>query len=96
MSQQNFLENGVRTIILVDEADRFMNSKSSVVQSLKRFLENCSQDYHCTIFATTNNPLDIPSALRSSSRMPIKGAIDPPDKINSALVFKHVLKVCRM
>lgn len=94
MSQQNFLENGVRTIILVDEADRFMNSTSSIVQSLKRFLENCSQDYHCTIFATTNNPLDIPSALRSSSRMPIKVAIDPPDKINSALVFEHYLKDC--
>ncbi len=94
MSQQNFLENGVRTIILIDEADRFMNSASSVVQGLKRFLENCSQDYHCTIFATTNNPLDIPSALRSSKRMPLKVAIDPPNEINAALVFEHYLKDC--
>lgn len=91
-AQEHFITTGQRTIILADEFDRYANKGSSVVPKLKRFLENCSENYHCTVFATTNNPLDIPAELRSERRMPIKVCLDPPDKINAALVFKHYLK----
>ena len=94
VAQQNFLETGKRTIILVDEIDRFAYEDSSVNAKLKRFLETCSEDYHCTVFATTNNPLKIPSAIRGPKRMPIKVCIDPPDETNAALVFEHYLKDC--
>ncbi len=94
IAQQNFLDTGKRTIILVDEIDRFAYEDSSINAKLKRFLENCSEDYHCTIFATTNNPMEIPSAIRGSKRMPIKVCIDPPDETNAALVFEHYLKDC--
>ena len=46
------------------------------------------------MFATTNNPLNIPPAIRGTKRMPIKVAIDPPNKNNAALVFEHYLKDC--
>ena len=94
IAQQNFLDTGKRTIMLVDEIDRFAYEDSSINAKLKRFLEVCSKDYHCTVFATTNNPLEIPSALRGSKRMPIKVCIDPPDETNAALVFEHYLKDC--
>lgn len=95
VAQQNFLETGKRTIILVDEIDRFAYEDSCVNAKLKRFLETCSEDYHCTVFATTNNPLKIPSAIRGPKRMPIKVCIDPPDETNAALVFEHYLKDCK-
>ncbi len=94
VAQQNFLDTGKRTIILVDEIDRFAYEDSSISTKLKRFLENCSEDYHCTVFATTNNPMEIPSAIRGPKRMPIKVCIDPPDRDNAALVFEHYLKDC--
>lgn len=94
VAQQNFLDTGKRTIILVDEIDRFAYEDSSINAKLKRFLETCSEDYHCTIFATTNNPMEIPSAIRGPKRMPIKVCIDPPDRTNAALVFEHYLKDC--
>ena len=94
IAQQNYLKNHIRTIILVDEIDRFAYDKSPILSALKKFLENCSEEYHCTVFATTNNPLNIPPAIRGTKRMPIKVAIDPPNKNNAALVFEHYLKDC--
>ena len=94
MARQNFLDTGKRTIILVDEIDRFAYKDSSINARLKKFLENCSEDYRCTVFATTNNPMEIPPAIRGPKRMPIKVCIDPPDETNAALVFEHYLKDC--
>ena len=95
VAQQNFLETGIRTIILVDEIDRCAYEDSSITPKLKRVLETCSDTYHSTVFATTNNPLAIPSPIRGSKRMPIKVCIDPPDEKNAALIFKHYLKNCK-
>lgn len=90
-AQKNFLNKGVRTIILIDEIDRFAYDDSSILPKLKKFLQNCSEKYHVTIFATTNNPLSINSAIRGPERMPIKVSIDPPNEINAAEVFKYYL-----
>ena len=91
-SQENFINNNQRTIILVDEISEVAGSGSIIEPKLKRFLDNCSSKYHCTIFATTNNPLLLSSAMRNSKRMPIKVALDPPDEINAGLILRHYLK----
>lgn len=91
-SQENFINNNQRTIILIDEISEVVGEGSIIEPKLKRFLDNCSNEYHCTIFATTNNPLLLSSAMRNSKRMPIKVALDPPDEINTALILKHYLK----
>ena len=93
-AQQLYLETGIRTIILFDEIDRAAYEGSFILEKLKRFLEVCSEEYHCTIFATTNNPLTLPSPIRSLKRMPIKVSIDPPNEINAALILEHYLKDC--
>ena len=101
-AQQNFLDTdteenpnaGKRTIILIDEIDRYTNNGSTINAKMKTFLETCSENYHCTVFATTNHPLELPSAIRGTERMPIKVCLDPPDEINAALVFEHYLKDC--
>lgn len=90
-AQEHFMSTGQRTIILADEFDRYAKDNSSIAGKLKKFLSECSEQYHCTVFATTNNPLDIALEVRSEERMPIKVCIDPPDKVNAALVFNHYL-----
>ena len=91
-SQETFMETGIRTIILIDEIDRYAYEGSCILPKLKRFLENFSENYHFTVFATTNSPLVLPSPVRAEKRMPIKVCIEPPNEINAALVFKHYLK----
>ncbi|MDD3150859.1 MAG: AAA family ATPase [Candidatus Gastranaerophilales bacterium] len=93
-AQENFTKNNarIRTIILVDEFDLVANKDSVILSDLKDFMQDCSKDYHVTLFATTNNPLDIVPAIRGPIRMPIKVSIDPPDDVNSIEVFKHYLK----
>lgn len=92
IAQKRFLNDGIRTIILIDEIDRVAYKGSSIEGDLKRFLQDCSSKYHCTVFATTNNPLIIPTPLRNSTRMPIKVAIDPPDEMNAGFILLHYLK----
>ena len=91
-AQEHFEKTNERTILLADEFDEYANENSKILPELKSFMENCSQDFHCTIFATTNNPLDIPAALRSDKRFGIKVFLDPPDRNNTVAVFKHYLK----
>lgn len=95
IAQKNFLDSGVRTIILLDEIDRVGYEGSYIQGNLKRFLERCSNEYHCTVFATTNNPLSLSNPLCSEKRMPIKVNIDPPNRENAKAIFKHYLKECR-
>lgn len=81
-----------RTILLVDEFDGYANENSVILPNLKRFMQNCSKDYHCTIFATTNHPLEIVPAIRNENRMPIRVFLEPPNRENSIAVFKHYLQ----
>ena len=101
-AQQNFLKNGGRTIILLDEIDRVGYEGSFIQGDLKRFLEKCSDEYHCTVFATTNNPLALSNPLCSEKRMPIKVNIDPPNhenakvlSISESTVKAHVSSILR-
>ena len=90
-AQEKFDKDNIRTIILVDEFDGYANETSVILPELKGYMENCSEDFHCTLFATTNNPLKIASTIRDAKRIPIKVSIDPPDKNNIIEVFKHYL-----
>lgn len=94
VAQNNFLNDGVRTIILLDEIDRVGYKGSFIEEKLKKFIEKCSNQYHCTVFATTNNPLILSNPLCSEKRMPIKVNIDPPNLENAKAIFRHYLKEC--
>jgi transitional endoplasmic reticulum ATPase len=90
-SQENFERDNVRTILLVDEFDDYANEDSVILGDLKSFMESCSQDFHCTLFATTNDPLKIPAAARNSRRMEVKVYLPAPDYDNTIAVFEHYL-----
>lgn len=91
-AEAKFEEDRQRTILLVDEFDEYANDDSVILPQLKKLLEKCSNNYHCTIFATTNNPLDIAEEIRNDLRMPIKVFLSPPDFDNIISVLAHYLK----
>ena len=92
-AQEHFEKTRERTIILVDEFDGIANANSTVLPELKAFMQDCSENYHVTIFATTNNPLSISPEIRNATRMPIKVYLNPPNEDNIIAVLKHYLEV---
>lgn len=95
-AQQNFLDTNIRTIILIDEFDRFFGKDTSnaFLRDLKGILENCSEEHHTTLFLATNNPQKIPYELLSPHRVGLKVNLDPPNKSNSVAVIEHYIGDC--
>lgn len=92
-ANEEFLKTNRRTIVLIDEFDRFFNKDTSrkFIKSVKKLLETCGQQ-HVTLFLATNNPLKIPYELRNSHRTGIIINLDPPNEINTAEVIEYYLK----
>ena len=95
LAQEKFLKTNKRTIILIDEFDRFFDKKSTsndFIQYLKELMNDCSKENHVTLFLNTNDPLDIPEPLRNAHRTGIIVTLDPPDKDNMKAVLKYYLR----
>ena len=92
-AQQNFLKTGKRTIVLIDEFDRFFGKDVSpkFINGLKGFMNKCSEENHITFFLTSNIPQKIPYELRNSHRIGITVNLDPPDKNNAKDVMEYYL-----
>ena len=95
-AQEEFLKTGKRTIILIDEFDRFFGKDVSnkFISEMKGILESCSEDNHVTFFLTTNKPQKIPYELRNSHRIEPSYPLDPPNKTNAVAVIEHYLQGC--
>lgn len=102
-------EEKQRTIILLDEIDSIAKLSSSEKKEmekegrgfydetnagmLKKFLTNCADKYKCTIFMTTNYPLNIDSELLSDENtIPYQVFLDAPGKENAAAIFEYHLR----
>jgi len=101
-------DNKQRTIILLDEFDSIAKysdeEKAQIaagkaksyeefnVNNLKNFLENCAEKYKCTVFMTTNFPLNIESELLKDDYIPARVYLGPPEDENVTELFKHYLK----
>jgi len=55
-----------RTIIYIDEITKVLDKTSSISSPFADFLNECSNKYHCTVFATTNHLLKPKSAEHNS------------------------------
>ncbi len=93
-AQKKYLETGKRTIILIDEFDRFFGKdvSNNFINAMKGILESCSEDNHVTFFLTTNKPQKIPYELRNSHRIEPIYPLDPPNKTNTVAVIEHYLQ----
>jgi len=55
---------------------------------LKKFIEECSKKYHCTVFATTNFPERISSELLGSGEF-YKAGLPPANIADASAVLRH-------
>lgn len=88
-AQKRFKNEGKRTIIMINELDVFAPKESKVFDwFLKKFIDNCSKKYHCTVFATTNHPEKVDIKLLSDKRF-YKAGLPPANRENAAEILKH-------
>ncbi len=82
-AKANYEKSGAdkkRTFIVINEADSVALRGSDTSYDFIRFLQDCSEKYKCTLFLTTNAPLDIDPEILSDKVTPIKVALIPADK----------------
>ena len=90
-AEEKFKQDQTRTIIFIDEIKNLASKNSKILPELEDFLNNCSKKYHCTLFAATNDPLELGFDRNNNRIFPIVFAIDPPDKHNSSKLFEYYL-----
>ncbi len=93
-SKQNYekSENKQRSIIIVNEADTLTNQNSPVLNRFKNLIADCSKEYKCTLFLTTNHPLHIDKDILSKDITPFKVPVAPPNDIIAKKIINKKLK----
>ncbi len=83
-AEEHFKKTGQRTIIFIDELDRYVsnNSSQSIRQDFAAFTGVCSWGLHTTVFAATNNPERLGIGVGGQQAFPIVMSIDIPDDKN--------------
>lgn len=93
----DFEENNKRTIVFMDEFDRFANIKTKntkgamLNEKVKEFISNASKN-GITVIATTNYPQNIyRPILEDDDVFSLKTIIEPPSKEDIKEIFKYYL-----
>lgn len=73
-AKTNFEQGNVRTLIIVNDFDKFINSER-LTSSLKSYLDDLSKDYHATLIAVSSTPEKLNDILLRSGRFGAKIAI---------------------
>ena len=84
--------NKQRSIIIVNEAEPLCCYDSPVLDRFKNLIKDCSQEYKCTLFLTTNHPLHIDKNILSKDITPFKVPVAPPDDIIAKKIIDKKLK----
>lgn len=95
-------KNKKRTIFLLDDCDavsnlpysdpRTIQRNNNLTAMLKIFLNKFSESNKSTFFITTNFPINSDSELLNNQLIPVKIFVGPPNKANTAEIFKFYLK----
>ena len=88
-SEKRFNEDRTRTIIFIDEIDKMIFEGSPVLDEFSEFIKTCSEKYHCSVFAATNNPLSLGLNYDDPDIFPIKMSIDIPNEENAKEVLNY-------
>lgn len=80
-----------RTVLIIDEFDYYAGSGSKILPQLEEFLEKCSKDFHCTVFATTNYPQDIKLPMKKDSVFPYRVGMDPASVEDKAKILEFYM-----
>lgn len=90
-AKEDFEKGGERkrTIILINEFEKYVPRDSDLTDALKGFMDDVSKKYHCTVFATTNFPEKIHDILLRDGRFDIKVGLPAADKEGAAAILEH-------
>ena len=91
-SERRFNNDRTRTIIFIDEVDKFIGDNSPVAKEFEDFIKTCSKKYHCSVFAATNYPEKLGIDLRNPDVFPVKMSIEPPEDDNASDMFRFYLE----
>lgn len=91
-AQEHFEKTGIRSILLIDEIEKFAPVGSDITEPMKQFMDHVSENYHCTVFATTNHPDEIDDILLRYKRFDIKVGLSPANKSDAAAILEHYTK----
>ena len=85
-------ENGQgRTLIVINDFDKFAPKDSRIVGPLKSYLDTISKDFHATIIATTSIPEALDDILLRSGRFGAKIAVPAMDKADMlSCIHKYI------
>ena len=88
-------EERKRTIIILNEAEFFLNKYSPVIEDFREFLQSCSEKYKCSVFLTTNEPLDIDDAILSKDITPFKILVLNADRNTARQIVQKRLQTLK-
>lgn len=88
-AQKLFEKDGKRTIIQIDCCDTMWTKDSRVVEIFKNFMDNLSEKYHCTIFATANSIEKMDDRLLRAGRFAERVGLAPANKENAKEILKY-------
>lgn len=108
-AKKHYKKTGERTILLLDEFDSIAQLDDetreaiaqggkkvydeSTVGKIEKFLSNCSEEYKCTAFMTTNHPLDIEADIFKNKKcIPYHVYLGAPNADDVEDIFKYYLK----
>lgn len=88
-SKENFDKTGKRTMIILNESDLALYKGSAIEDKFIDFVKNCADKYKCTMFLSTNHPLDISDEILSNDIIPLKIPVPNPDDNSIYLYLKQ-------
>ncbi len=91
-SEEQFKTDRTRTIIFIDELNKLVNNNSPIKDEFVDFIKDCSKNYHCTVFAATNDPLKLGLDFNNPDIFPIRMSIDPADDEDKLKIIDFCLK----
>ncbi len=88
-SKDNFDKTGKRTMIVLNESDFVLYKESPIENKFIDFVKDCSDKYKCTMFLSTNNPLDISDKILSKELTPLRVPLPNPDEKSIFMYLKQ-------
>ena len=89
-AKRKFQKNNMHTFILIDEFESFAPKESEKSRQLKNLTDKISNEYHCSILATTNYPENIDKTLLRDGKFH-KMAISPATASDIGSIIKYYL-----
>lgn len=88
-TKENFDKTGKRTMIILNESDLALYKNSPIEDKFVDFVKNCADKYKCTMFLSTNHPLDMSNKILSNDIISLKIPVPNPDNNSIYLYLKQ-------